>query len=197
MKRINWIKHDQLLAAALQLYSLGRPMDIEHIHWMYSTLCGMLPLSEVRTDIVVPLVILHDIGYSALSVQSPFELELRREHMSVGAEMAEPLMSAAGYDHDIIVRVCQLIAIHDIWAFGEHEPYREYCELGILNDLDFAWMATNDGFTALCSILVKTPSELFRYLAENEKLKNRPFICSEIERVFFALLTERKAALKI
>ena len=172
-------------------------MDVDHVRWMYSTLCGMLPKTGVKTDIVAPLVILHDIGYSILSAQNPFDLEIRRAHMTVGAAIAAPLMSASDYDQDTIVKVCQLIEIHDIWAFGEHEPYREYRELGLLNDLDFTWMATNDGFSALCDILEKTPSELFRYLAENEKLKNRPFICTGTEEVFFTLLSERKAVLKI
>lgn len=189
--------HDNLFAGTLPHYEQGRTMDVEHIRWMYSTLCGLLPVSGVKTDIVAPLVILHDIRYSALPAQNPFELEMRRAHMKVGAEVSAPLMFASGYVHDIVTRVCQLISIHDTWAFGEHEPYREYRELGILNDLDFAWMATNQGFSALCCILEKTPSELFRYIAENEKLKNRPFICTETEEVFFTLLSERKDELKI
>jgi hypothetical protein len=156
----------------------------------------MLPISGVTTKIVAPLVILHDIGYSVLSSQDPFGLDIRQAHMKVGAEMAAPLMSASGYDQDTIAEVCRLILIHDVWALGESEPYRECRELAMLNDLDFTWMVTTNGFAALCSILGKTSIEFIDYLGLNEKLVNRPFVCVETESLFMSLMAERKLELK-
>ncbi len=115
--------------------------------------------------------------------------------MKVGAEIAAPLMSASGYDQDTIAKVCQLIAIHDVWAFGEHESYRECHELGILNDLDFNWMITRNGFAALCNILNKNTIELLAYIELNEKFVNRPFVCVETESLFMSLMAERKQEL--
>jgi hypothetical protein len=189
---VNSPTHEKLIDVVIPIYEQGRPMDVEHIRWMYAMLCELLPLPGVDPEVVIPLAILHDVGYVATDAGNPFEFELRRTHMKKGAEIAGSIMFAVGYEHDTLTKVCDLIAIHDDWAFGIHEPYRTNRELGLLNDLDFIWMATKVGFTALSYYLDKTPTELLPYITKNEKLTNRPFTCPETANLFNALISERR-----
>lgn len=193
----NWPKHEELLASALQFYECGRTMDSKHVVWMYSTALSITPLIGIDTEVLFPLIILHDIGYSAIANQNPFDADVRRAHMIKGSELASPLMQRGGYLSEITEKVCELIAVHDNWALGDHELFIVNRELGMLNDLDFSWMATMEGFTSLCSILNVQPSDFYYFIAENEKLKNRPFICAETENIFDCLMLERKKELAL
>ncbi|MDO9081291.1 MAG: HD domain-containing protein [Desulfuromonadales bacterium] len=194
---LDWSRHDDLLASSLRLYAYGRPMDCKHISWIYSTARRIFPAIGVDSEVLFPLVILHDIGYSAIGKQNPFDTDVRRAHMIKGSQLAGPLMKRKGYLSEIIEKVCELIKVHDNWAFGDHDPFIVNRELGLLNDLDFSWMATKEGFSSLCNILDVQPHDFYYFIAENEKLKNRPFICVETENIYDCLISERKKDLGI
>lgn len=73
---------------------------------------------ETRADekILVTTAYLHDIGYSKL-IKKNYSLEERinakKEHMKIGAKLAEPILKDLEYSKKEITEILRLIKIHD------------------------------------------------------------------------------------
>lgn len=173
-------------------YLKGRPMDVAHIEWMMKDALLVCKKEGIDDSLLLPLVILHDVGYSAVPKGNPYNLDLRRAHMEAGAKMAGQILEKAGYPKEKIGWIVHAVSIHDNWAFGETKIYLEDVVLGTLSDFDFTWMATKDGFPALMKIHGKNPAEMIEYLEKNDKLMDRPFSTKTVKGLFEKYVKERK-----
>jgi HD superfamily phosphodiesterase len=106
---------------AKPFYKEGREMDIEHIKWMINDIISVCRKENLDETILLPLVILHDIGYSKIQKKNPFELDSRKEHMREGAKITREILEKLKYSKSKIKKIVYLVSIHDNWAFGNFE----------------------------------------------------------------------------
>jgi hypothetical protein len=179
-------------AEAYPYYVGGRPMDIKHIDWMKGIAQNLCTKENIDSSILMPLVILHDVGYFASYKRNPFTLDMRKYHMAEGAKIATSILNHISYPADKTMQISYYVSIHDEWALGNNTIFNNDIFLGTLNDLDFIWMLTPIGFEEVAKIRNYSPPEMLFYLETNEKLINRPLCTSTTKRLFSSYLEERK-----
>jgi len=186
--------YSKILEKALLYYEKGRPRDIEHIKWLVETIPKFIDKSEVDFDILMPVVILHDVGYSKVEKGTDFfKLDIRKFHSEEGAKIAGKILNELGYPQDKIKEIKRLICKHDNWAFGdsfEDEPI-----LRIFNNFDFMWVVSQIGFKVYASFLKANPEETIRNIEESEKTNikdGRKWFNKKIENYYKELMEERK-----
>ncbi len=184
--------YEEIWELAKIYYQNGRPMDIDHVEWMMKEALLVCKKEQIDDSLLLPLVILHDVGYAEVPKGNPFELNLRKAHMKEGAKIARNILERLNYPFDKIEKIKYYISVHDNWALGDNEIYKKELILAVFTDLDFMWMATPEGFSALMKILNKNKQEMLQYLETNEKLKNRPFSTKTTKNLYEKYLKLRR-----
>ena len=176
--------YDEIWQLAKPYYLEGRPMDINHIEWMINDVNLICQSEKIDESLLMPLAILHDVGYAKVEKGNPFNLDLRSLHMEKGKIIAEEIMREVGYNEEKANKISYFVSVHDNWALGDNDIYINDKILGTFNDLDFMWMATEKGVPVFMKILNKSRSEMIEYLENNEKLVNRPWSTETTKLLF-------------
>ena len=184
--------YEKIWELAKPYYKKGRPMDIDHIQWMMRDAFFVCQKENLDDSLLLPLVILHDVGYAEVPKDTPFKLNLRKAHMEAGAKIARHILEKLNYPKDKIEKIEYYISVHDNWALGDNEIYIKDKILGAFTDLDYTWMATPKGFPALIKILNKTKQEMIEYLETHEKPTNRPFSTKTTKNLYEKYLEDRR-----
>ena len=187
-----------ILEKALPYYEKGRKGDIEHVKWLSNTIPNFVDEKEVDFDILMPLAILHDVGYSKVPKDSdPLKLDIRKLHSEEGAKIAEKILKKINYPQEKIKELKRLILKHDNWAFGDSfatEPY-----LRIFNNFDFMWVVSPKGFPAYQNIVKKDAKgtiEAIEKAQEKNIEQGRVWYNKKIGNYYEKLLKERKKEIK-
>lgn len=188
MKKI----YNDIWERAKPYYKNGRPMDIDHIEWMMSVAISVCEKENLDDSVLLPLAILHDVGYAEVQKDNPYKLNIREEHMKAGAIIAKRILEEVHYPKDKAEKISHLVSVHDNWALGDNNIYKNDALLGSFNDLDYMWMATPKGFPALMTILGKNQKELIEYLESNDKPILRPFSTETAKELYLKYIEERK-----
>ena len=189
--------YKKILEKALPLYEKGREGDVEHIKWLAEVITKYVDESEVDYDILIPVVLLHDVGYSKVPRGSnPFDLDIRKFHSEEGAKIAEEILEELDYPKDKINEIKRLILKHDNWAFGD--DFADEPVLRIFNNFDFMWMASEKGFDIVRKFMKKEPKEFYEQIKEfqrkNEE-EGRKWFNKRIEEFYNQLMKKRKEGL--
>jgi|TARA_Y100000310_G_scaffold289143_1_gene315333 hypothetical protein len=189
--------YKKILEKALPLYEKGREGDVEHIKWLAEVITKYVDETEVDYDILIPVVLLHDVGYSKVPKGSnPFDLDIRKFHSEEGAKIAEEILNELDYPKDKIDEIKRLILKHDNWAFGD--SFADEPILGIFTNFDFMWMACEKGFDIVRKFMKKEPKEFYEQIKEfqrkNEE-EGRKWFNKKIEEFYNQLMKERKEGL--
>lgn len=186
--------YKEILKRAISFYKKGREGDIEHVKWLFKIIPKYIRSKDVDFDILIPLVILHDVGYSKVPKgANPFNLEIRKFHSEEGAKIAERILKDLKYQKEKRNEIKRLILKHDNWAFGDsfsNEPF-----LRIFNNFDFMWMASEKGFEIVRKFTKKTPKEFYKKieLFQKENLKcGRKWYNDRIEKLYDEMMKSRK-----
>lgn len=153
----------------------GQDYTEKHIEWLIKQSLLLAKQENIEEQIFIPFILLHDVGYSASQPDSPFASDSRKSHMQAGKQIAKKILRQVNYPKHLTNKISNYIAIHDNWAFNDHQLYRKNKILGLFNDLDFTSMYSAASFGSLMKILKKTPTQFMDYLKNNEKVINRPF----------------------
>jgi len=167
-------------------------MDIEHIKWMMKDALLVSHNDNIDESLLLPLVILHDVGYAEVPKNNPFNLDLRKSHMEAGSKIAKKILHQLNYPKDKSEKIIYFISVHDNWAFGDNKVYDDNIVLAAFTDLDYLWMSTPKGFPALMKILNKTKKEMIKYLEQNDKPKLRPFATKTTKSLYENYLNDRR-----
>jgi hypothetical protein len=190
-------KYSKIWELAKSYYKKGRPMDMDHIEWMMEDAAFVCKREKLDDSLLLPLVILHDVGYAEVPKDNPFKLSLREAHMKTGARIAKQILEKVDYPREKTEKIAYYVSVHDNWAFGDIDIYKKDMILGIFTDLDFTWMATPKGFPALMKILKKNHNEMIEYLGSRETpAKGLPFSSETTKQLFEKYLADRKKELK-
>jgi len=162
----------------------GQCYTEKHIEWLVRQSLRLAKQEKVDEQIFIPFILLHDVGYGVIETDSPFKDSSRKNHMRAGKQVAKKILDQVDYPSHLTDKICNYIAIHDNWAFNDHQLYRRNKVLGLFNDLDFISMYSADGFSAMGKILAYEPKRLLDFLDNNEKLINRPFVSDNSQLVY-------------
>ncbi len=174
-------------------YKKGREMDIAHIKWMMKDALKVCKKENLDISLLLPLVILHDIGYAEVSAKdNPYNLDVRKAHMAAGAKIAKEILLKAAYPSDKTDKIVYYVSVHDNWAFGDFKLFEEDKILGVFNDLDFMWMATPKGFPSMMKLLNKTPDEVLIFIENKSKTEKAKFSTETTEKLYKKYIESRK-----
>lgn len=148
-------------------YLKSRPMDVAHIEWMMKQVEEVCKLENLDETILMPLAILHDVGYATLLspiTANYYDKDIRRAHMEAGAEIAEQILKSVNYPEVKSKKIVEYVKIHDNWAFGEVDIYLKDKILGTFKDFDYLWIYTKIGCEAIQKVLKKSNLEMLEHL---------------------------------
>lgn len=189
--------YKKILQKALPLYEKGREGDVEHIKWLSEVITKYVGESEVDYDILIPVVLLHDVGYSKVPKGSnPFNLDIRKLHCKEGAKIAEKILLDLNYPKDKIYEITKLILKHDNWAFGD--TFEDEPVLAAFNNFDFIWMASEEGFDIVRKFMDKEPKEFYEQIEKFQEAnikRGTKWFNKKIEEFYYQLMKERKKGL--
>lgn len=179
-------------------YLKGRPMDVDHIAWMMKEVIRLCELDNLDISLLLPLAILHDVGYSALvdpKTANYYDVNTRKFHMEAGKDIAEEILNNVNYPEDKSKKICHYVSIHDNWAFGEVDIYMKDKILGVFKDLDYLWIFYPKGFEAIRKVLKKNTKEMIEHLkAEASPIGGKkPFSTENTKKLHDEYLKEIEA----
>ena len=177
-------------------YEQGRPIDIARIKWMMRDAFLVCQIEKIDDSLLLPLVILHDVGYAKVPKDNISDLDLRKANMKEGAKIAKVILEQVNYPKDKVEKIVYYVSVHDNWAFGDNEVYKKDKILAVFTDLDFIWMATEKGFVAVADNLKLNHKSMLEYLQNNPKLTERPLSTKITQKLFANYIEERKEEAK-
>ena len=187
--------HKKIFELAKPHYKNGRPYDIPQVERMIKQVSALVKIENLDEDLLMPLCILHDIGYSTLKENNPHpkSKEAKIAHMAIGAEMAQEILEKVKYEENISKKIVHYVSVHDNWILGDDAPYTECKEMAIFNDLDFTY-AVSDRFVLdkQAEAMNKSMSEMYEFWINDEKIKRRPFYCTYTRNLFYGYMEDLK-----
>ncbi len=154
-------RYDPIWRAALP-YLRARKNDI-HVPLSYGyalQLCAEHPAAD--PDVVLPGIILHDVGWAVIDERAIFEQgfgpnmmesDVRRLHEREGVRIARELLAALEYPPALVERVAAVIDGHDTRK-DAHSLEDE-----LLKDADKLWRFTAAGIAVACDWFKLTPGQ--------------------------------------
>ena len=111
----------------------------------------LLSLEEANPDIVIPAIILHDVGWGQLPAEERFLAdrldtppqkfkELRLRHQKEGIKLAKAILKQISYDQALSEYILEIISQHDtrVGSFSKDDA--------LVRDADKLWRFSNIGF---------------------------------------------------
>jgi len=184
--------YQQIWNLALPYYRQGREGDCEHVLWLWQRAHELCMHEGVDHKVMIPFVILHDIGYCRCPKENCAKIEMRMWHTRHGADIARDILNKIGYDKKASEEIIFCIANHANWALGQNEVFKKNINLGLFSDLGFTWLVSPKGFEIIMKRKKLTRSEMIDLVEHNEKMINRPFVSSYTRQLYNRLLNERK-----
>jgi MoaA/NifB/PqqE/SkfB family radical SAM enzyme len=161
----------------------GQSYTAPHIRWLLRESLGLIKEERVDDTILMPFLILHDVGYSKVLGNS-FEKETRIGHMEYGSKITAEILHKVNYPSDKIKKISRYVALHDSWSLGKHKVYHQDKVLALFNDLDFISMLSEESQDSMMSLLKLDRHSFLAYMQRNEKLTNRPFSFDSTNKLF-------------
>ncbi|MFC1698011.1 HD domain-containing protein, partial [Nanoarchaeota archaeon] len=159
-KRI--LVYEKIHKLATPYYKKGRQGDEEHHNWLYDVIPNFID-KKIDPDILIPVILLHDIGYSKVKKGAdPFKLDIRKFHSEEGAKLAEKILKKINYPKGKISKIKKLVLRHDNWAFGD--TFKDNPTLLLFHNFDFMWMASEKGFDIVKKIMKQNRKDFYEQI---------------------------------
>lgn len=191
--------YTKILEKAIPFYARGRENDIIHIKWLCEAIPQFVENSEIDFDLLMPLIIFHDIGYSDMTKNSdPQKHDTRKMQSQKSAKIAERILKKLGYSSANISEIQRLILKHDAWAEGN--SFSDEPLLKLFSNFDFLWLVSKEGFKLYKKRLHKSAKSTYqRILFDVEKGVNegRMWYNDTIKKLYRTMLADRREEYKI
>ena len=190
--------YKKILEESISFYKKGREGDVEHIKWLSEVITRYVDESEVDYEILIPVVLLHDVGYAKVPKGSdPYNLNIRKLHSEEGAKIAKKILEKLNYPKERIEEIKRLILKHDNWAFGD--DFADEPILRIFSNFDFMWMASEKGFDIVRKLMKKEPKEFYEQIKKFQEAnveRGAKWYNKKIEKFYNKLMRKQKKNLK-
>lgn len=190
----------KLWEKARPYYLKGRQYDVAHVEWLMQQAQAILLQEKLNEKLLMPLVILHDVGYSVIKDNNPNVKDQSSKvlHMQAGAKIAAKLLKAVDYEPKLSDEIVYYISVHDNWVLDDDVPFQSCKELAVLNDLDFLWTLTSlDQFKVVAESMRLSPQVFFERFKQDEKLTRRPFCTDYTRQLFVRSMLDIKKQLQV
>jgi len=145
--------------------------DKGHAEITLSFALKLLDLERVNPDVVIPAMILHDIGWSQLPEAERFlalkrelppetKREIRFRHQEEGVKLAKKILDKVGYDKELSKHILEIISQHDTRE-GVFSP-----EDAVVRDADSLWVFSREGCVADIKRMMISEQEQLRRLED-------------------------------
>lgn len=134
-------------------------------HSLAHALLTQLP--EANPEVVLPAILLHDVGWSSVSPELVLEAiapgskrkDLVLQHGKAGAQIAQEILSNVNYPEALIEEICQIIDGHDsrVEALSLNDS--------IVKDADKLWRLTPSGLNVIMNWFGLTREEALKLAA--------------------------------
>lgn len=149
-----------------------RRNDKGHAQTVLDYAFELLKIENADEDIVIPAVILHDIGWSQLPKEERLsifgdrlkkedKIKVQKKHEEFGVKLAKEILGQVNYNKNLIDEILEIISGHDT-----REGFISKNE-GVMRDADKLWRFSKKGFW----IDIKRNNFTPEYLYERLKLK--------------------------
>ncbi len=185
----------KLFELAKPYYKKGRSYDIPSIQWMMQQADKIADIENLDKKLLLPLIALHDVGYSKLKDKNPNvkHKEPKIMHMRVGAKIAEKILMQINYDEDYSKKIVHYVSVHDNWVLNDYSPYKECKEMAVFGDLDFMFPLADKSFLkARADGMGETIKENIQGFSNDKILKIRPLCCKATQALFNELIKKAK-----
>lgn len=190
--------YQKILDEAMPFYKKGREGDIDHIKWLSETVPKFIDKS-IDSDILMPVVLLHDVGYANVPKGSDsYNLDIRKLHSEEGAKIAREILKKLDYSEKKISEIERLILKHDNWAFGD--SFSDEPVLLFFQNFDFMWMASKPGFEICRGNMKSGPKEFYEQINKFQEAnveRGTKWYNEKIENYYEKLMEERKNEIHI
>jgi HD superfamily phosphodiesterase len=113
----------------------------------------LLELENGNEDVIIPAIILHDVGWSQLvkerrmlifdkDTSKEVKRDVQLEHQNEGTKLADEILRKANYPKELIKEILEIISEHDT-----REGFISQNE-GLVRDADKLWRTSKEGFAA-------------------------------------------------
>jgi HD superfamily phosphodiesterase len=113
----------------------------------------LLELENGNVDVIIPAIILHDVGWSQLvkerrmlifdkDASKEVKREVQLEHQNEGTKLADEILRKVNYPEEMIKEILEIISGHDT-----REGFISQNE-GLVRDADKLWRTSKEGFAA-------------------------------------------------
>ena len=168
---MEWNDLVEKLFKAAEPYLAARG-DREHTRNAYENALYLLDREGGDSRIVVPAIILHDVGWSAVDPErindaygikavSEEAKKLNRIHEIQGAEIARGILASMNYDPEAGDKIAGIIERHDSGTEAGTQEEK------IVKDADKLWRFSKTGFWKEQKRQGLKPSEMIRHRAEH------------------------------
>jgi HD superfamily phosphodiesterase len=151
--------------------------DTGHAETSLKYALKLVELEKGDEDVVIPAIILHDVGWSQLPekrrlmVFDPGAREENRrevvyEHEIEGIKLALKILREVNYPPDLIDEILDIISQHDT-----RKGFVSKNE-GIVRDADKLWRTSKEGFTASETRAKKREAQRFKQIEKGLKKEN-------------------------
>ncbi|MEO6508490.1 MAG: HD domain-containing protein [Patescibacteria group bacterium] len=188
---------EKIWTLATPYYEKARPFDLQHVKWMADIAWKVCEAEELDPMILQTAAALHDIGYSGIDSHDYRSPTVKIRHMQRGVRIAGRILQKTNFPGEKMLEVLAIIGEHDDWALGIDDVYREDKMVAVLGDLDFLYLATNEGFEIVRKDMGKTHQEMITFLKTNEKHTKRPWATKTTQALFEQYLQEREKDIAI
>lgn len=165
----------------------GRDVDLLHTRVSCDFAMRLLFHEGGNEDIVVPSIILHDIGYSVIEEEdlyrkttyfgihkgqdtgATYSKNIKMLHMKEGAVLARKVLESVGYETACIDEIVDIVGYHeDVSAF----PPSDISNINriVVSDADKLFRLTGYNFSDILTIHGASAEDAFEYLLE---MKNK------------------------
>ena len=110
-------KYLKIFLLASPFYLKGRSADKLH-HLVVARMMEKILKENPKldSDVMMAVALLHDIGYAKIpkhKIGSFWAKKIKKDHMRLGAELAQDILGRINFPQGKIERVCEIIATHD------------------------------------------------------------------------------------
>ncbi len=157
----------------------GRPIDL--IHTRISTDFAWRLLREsIKGDeaIVIPAVMLHDIGYSQIDdediymkttfpdkANAQYDIQIKELHLTEGAKLAEKILKELNYPARLIPPIVEIVRTHE--DLQGNKPDQSNMNRVIVSDADKLSRYTAYNITSGMAMHHRKREEIFRFMLRN------------------------------
>lgn len=158
----------------------GRSLDLVHARISLDYALRLTAFLGGNIDIVVPAVLLHDIGNTAIdaddlekrtinpgtpSAKECFSTRLKQQHLDAGRKLSKEILIKIGYRELLIESISEIVGDHEN-TVGEPPDDRQDINKIIVSDADKLYRYSHSGVYHMCRLHDIAEEKMFRLNSE-------------------------------